>query len=120
MKIFGLHILTKSDIAKIKADAATFALSEGDKFVAALKATSAGSVVASAIKAIDNKNLTGFQKAEQVIELAVPLVVKFAESGGVSMAISEAKDFARQFVQSTFNDFKNSKIIADVVGALHL
>lgn len=120
MKIFGLHILTKSDLATIKQDAAAFALTEADKFVATLKGTPVGAAAVTSINAVENKSLSGLQKFEQVVEAVFPLVINYASSGGVTLAIDTAKDLARQFVQSTFNDLKNSKVVSDLVSALHL
>ena len=68
IKIFGLTILTSTELASVK----SFALSEATKAVAALKETPVGTAIANAISDIDNANLTGIQKFEKVLSDTLP------------------------------------------------
>lgn len=94
----------------------TFALSEADKVVAALKTTHIGSAIAADIAAVSNKKLSGSQKFAAVLANTIPLVVTYATGGGIKAAADDVSDIARALVQSVFNDTKSTgagKIVGD-------
>ncbi|RZK45067.1 MAG: hypothetical protein EOO61_01485 [Hymenobacter sp.] len=87
----------------------TFALSEVDKVVAALKATDAVAPIKQLIADVNNHDLKGIQKLEKVALDAIPIVLAVAD-------VSITKDIALQLVQSIYNDAKPE--IAKVATAL--
>lgn len=111
VKIFGLRIITKGQFNELKAAAATalnIVPSETAKAVLALKQTEIGAAVASDIKAISSKDLTGAEKFETVLANTLPLVLSFLTGNGLSVALDEIEDIGRALVQSVFNDFQSS------------
>lgn len=122
MALFGIRILTSKQIAAIKAEAASVAMTEAGKAVAILKTTDIGKAVAADIAAISNKRLSGSQKFEKVVANTAPLLVKYITGGGFAAVEADVIDIARNLVQSVYNDFKSStapglaKAILKIVG----
>ena len=106
--MFGIHILSSKQLAAIKADAASLALTEAGKAVEILKATDIGKAVAADIASISDRKLSGVQKFEAVVANTAPLIVKYVTSGGFAAAQGDVVDIARALVQQTFNDIKSS------------
>lgn len=102
MNIFGLHILTKSQVAALKA----FGLSELDKAIVAAKQTELGATVASAIHAAEQTGKTGSEKLSDVLAVVTPAVLDYAAKGGFPALVSDAETFGRQLVESTLSDIK--------------
>ena len=98
-KIFG---------GKAGKSVAAFALSEADKVVAALKATDIGKAVADDIKTFSTHNLSGAEKFAAVLGNTIPLVLRYAASGGIAAVAKDAEDIARALVQQVFNDTKST------------
>ena len=113
MKIFGIHILTKTQLASIKG----FALGELDKAVAAAKQTEIGGAAAHAIALVEQPGLSGAQKMEKAIEIVAPVVIDYVAKGGLAAVIADAEQFARAVIESTLADAKQTKAlqIAQVV-----
>ncbi len=86
-----------------------FAMSEVQKAVAVLKATSIGTVVANDISALMNANMSGEQKFASVLASTTPLIVSFLSGKGVAqIALTQVEDIARELIQSMYNDTKSS------------
>lgn len=111
MSLFGIHILTDAQLKLLK-DAGhqveTFALSEGQKAVAALKASDVGQAVAADVKSLTDSSLSGGEKFEKVLANTLPLVVKFVAGGGVTAALDEVESLGRELVQSVVDDVESS------------
>lgn len=107
MNLFGLHLLSSKQIAAIKAEASSLALSEAGKAVAYLKTTEIGKAVAADIDAINNRKLSGSQKFEKVVANTAPLIVKYVTGGGLAAVEADVLDLARGVVQSVYNDLKS-------------
>lgn len=84
----------------------TFALSEGQKLVAAAKETFVGTAVTNIISALESNTMSGAEKMETVVTAAIPLVEKLVASGGIGALVTSVEDFALEFCQSAYNDFK--------------
>ena len=120
MSLLGIHVLTDAQFAALKAaghSVQTFAISEAEKAVIALKQTDIGAAVANDIQAIASKDLTGPQKFEAVLANTLPLVLKFATGGGFAAVEKDVEDIARSLVQAVFNDVK-STTAGSVAGAI--
>ncbi|UAK24170.1 Pam3-gp28 family putative phage holin [Sphingomonas nostoxanthinifaciens] len=89
-----------------------FALSETQKVVATLKATSIGATVTADIKALKDSTLTGAEKFEQVVTNTAPLVLSYVTGGGLASLASDAADVARELVQSLYNDVASALKVA--------
>ncbi|HZU64958.1 MAG TPA: hypothetical protein VFF98_14830 [Novosphingobium sp.] len=104
IKIFGLTILTSTELASVK----SFALSEATKAVAALKETPVGTAIANAISDIDNANLTGIQKFEKVLSDTLPQLQQLLTAQGLKAELADLEDLGRSLVQTIYNDFKST------------
>jgi hypothetical protein len=122
MSFLGIHILSDAALAHLKAaghDVTTFAATEADKAVIALKSTDIGATVAADIASVKDNALTGSQKFEAVLANTLPLVLKYVTGGGLSAVVTDVEDIARSLVQSVFNDTastKAGKVAADILG----
>lgn len=92
----------------------SFALTETAKLVAEVKATYVGTVAMNLIQVFDSQEMTAAEKFDAVVTTVVPLINKLVASGGVSKAIVSVEDFARELVQSAYNDLKAA--LAKVAG----
>jgi hypothetical protein len=122
MALFGIHFMTSKQLAAMKAEVSSFAMTEAGKAVAILKTTEIGKAVAADIAAVSNKRLSGSQKFEKVVASTAPLIVKYVTGGGFAAVEADVVDIARNLVQSVYNDFKSStapnlaKAILKIVG----
>jgi hypothetical protein len=105
--MFGIRILSSKQLAAIKAEAASLALSEASRAVAALKQSEIGNVVAKDIMVMSASNLTGVQKFEKVVANTAPLLVKYVTGGGFAAVEADVMDIARNLVQSIYNDVRS-------------
>ena len=105
--MFGIRILSSQQLAAIKAEAASLALSEASRAVAALKQSEIGNVVAKDIMVMSASNLTGVQKFEKVVANTAPLLVKYVTGGGFAAVEADVMDIARNLVQSIYNDVRS-------------
>ncbi|WP_404711470.1 hypothetical protein [Sphingomonas sp. MMS24-J13] len=97
------------------------ALSAGQQLVATLKGTSIGAAVVGDIKALTDSSLSGAEKFEKVVANTAPLVLQYVVGGGFSTIVGDAKDLARELVQSLYNDVIGSATkAADAAAATRL
>lgn len=101
----------------------TFVLTETQKAVALLK-TDSGlvGVITNALTDLEDSTKTGAERFEEVLQLAVPEVIKVATAGASAFAVVETEvfDLGRELVQSIYNDVKGtpaSSVIAALTGA---
>lgn len=106
LKIFGLTILSSSELAAIK----SFALTEGEKAVAALKQTDIGKTVAADIATAASTDLTGVEKFEQVLTNTLPLIQTLLTSQGLKAELADLEDLGRSLVQTVYNDIKSTTV----------
>ena len=114
MKIFGLTILSAAALAHLKEaghEVETFAISEVQKAVAAAKQTDLGAAVTAAINDATTTVLPVAQRLEKVVADIAPQVVRYVSGGGVTAVIADVESFARELVQSVFNDAKSTKAV---------
>ena len=104
LKIFGLTILSSAELASIK----SFALTEGEKAVAALKQTDIGKTVAADIATVASTTLTGPQKFEQVLTNTLPLIQALFTKQGQTVELADLEDVGRSLVQTVYNDVKST------------
>jgi hypothetical protein len=116
LKIFGLAILSSAELATLK----TFALTEGEKAVAALKQTDIGKTVAADIAAAANADLTGMQKFEQVLTNTLPLIQALFTKQGQQVEMADLEDVGRSLVQTVYNDVKSTTVGTWAAGILKL
>ena len=103
-KIFGLTILSSAALAAIQ----SFALTEGEKAVAALKQTDIGKAVAADIATAASTTLTGPQKFEQVLANTLPQIQALFTKQGQAAALADLEDVGRSLVQTVYNDVKST------------
>ena len=96
MKIFGYTIA----VGKAAAIAAAAVVTEGQELVAGLKGT-LGDTIRADIATMAGSTLTGEQKMAEVVGRTVPLLVAELGAGTIE---ADAKDIARELVQSLYND----------------
>jgi hypothetical protein len=84
----------------------SFFLSEGQKLVAAAKQTYLGTLALNLVQTLESQALTGEQKMETVIAMITPAIQKFVASGGLPGLVTSVEDFAIEFAQSVYNDFR--------------
>lgn len=85
-----------------------FVISDGQKLVAEVKQTNLGTTALNVVSALDSKTMSGSDKMEIVVAALVPAITTLVSSGGLSGLVVTVEDFALEFAQSVFNDFKAS------------
>lgn len=71
--------------------------------VAILQQTDIGAAVTAEVKTLQSSSLTGPQKFDQALAIAVPLIIKYAAGGGVALLEKDGLDIGRQLVQTIYN-----------------
>ena len=84
----------------------TFVMSEGQKLVASVKQTGLGTTALNIISALESHTATGTEKMEMLIAALVPALNSLEANGGLKGLVTSIEDFAREFAQSAYNDFK--------------
>jgi hypothetical protein len=111
-----ITILADDAIAALKAAGIaveSFVLPEGQKLVAQAKQTTLGTLALNLIQVFENHDLDGAAKMTAVVAALVQAIEKFVAGGGLPGLVTSVEDFALEFGQSVFNDFKAD--IANVV-----
>jgi hypothetical protein len=115
---FHIGFLTRAQMDAAYAASEGFVMTEVQKAVAMLKATSIGATVAADIAAIENKSLSGVEKMATVVSNTVPLIINYLARGGIKAVEVDVLSLAKELSQSVFNDFKSTsagKIAADIL-----
>lgn len=114
MSLLGIHILSDAALKALK-DAGhqveTVALNELDKAVVAAKSTSLGATVVATVKEVENSTDTGPQKLAKSLSIIVPEVISYASKGGTSALVADAETFAKQLIESTLADLKQTGVV---------
>ena len=86
----------------------TFASSTAQQVIAGLKATDIGSVVAADIATVESTGLSGAAKFDQVVATTVPLILKYAEGGGIAAVEADVVGIAQGLVQTIYLDVQST------------
>ncbi len=83
-----------------------FILGETQKLVAEVKASDLGTTALNIISALESHTGTGEEKFEMLVAAVVPALTKLVAGGGLAGLATTVEDFAIEFAQSAYNDFK--------------
>lgn len=83
-----------------------FVITESQKLVAEAKASNLGTLALNLIEVFASHDATGAQKMASVVGALVPAIETFVAGGGLKGLAVSAEDFALEFAQSAYNDFK--------------
>jgi len=99
-------------ISKNTSDAVEqFALNELDKAIAAAKKTTIGGAVASAIHVSEQNGGTSAKKLADAVAAVKPAIIDYLKRGGVKALEADAEQFAKQLIESTLADLKQTKAV---------
>jgi hypothetical protein len=97
----------------------TFFLTETQKLVAQAKATYLGTLGLNLIQTLESQTLSDEAKMATVVAMIAPAIQKFVDNGGLPGLVTSVEDFALEFCQSLYNDFKAdlAKVVAPAAAA---
>lgn len=89
-----------------------------DKAVAMLKQTHIGTSVLNFISIVDDDDIPGSEKFDKVVSMIMPVIKDFADNGRLDTTADQIEDFARQFVQSAYNDWNKAGGLKAIISPL--
>ncbi len=89
-----------------------------DKAVAMFKDTDAAVRIMNLISAVSNRSMSGAEKFNFVLDAAKPIIKDFADDGKLNATADAIEDFARQVVQSIYNDFNKAGGLTSILSPL--
>lgn len=108
MKFLGIKLpFGKKTVAAVE----EFALNELDKAIAAAKRTTLGGAVASAIHVAEQNGGSSGAKLASAIAAVTPAVIAYVAKGGVKAVEADVEQFAKQLIESTLADLKQTKAV---------
>ena len=117
LNLFGLHIaISTSALAQLGA----FGASELDKAIVAAKKTELGAAIAGIVHDVEDPTKTGPEKMVAALERAMPVVLDYATRGGFAGVLADTEAFARQLIESTVADAKQTPAVKIAAALLRL
>lgn len=89
-----------------------------DKAVAMFKDTDAAVRIMNLISAVSNRSISGAEKFNFVLDAAKPIIKDFADDGKLNTTADAIEDFARQVVQSIYNDWNSAGGLKSILSPL--
>lgn len=89
-----------------------------DKAVAMFKDTYAAVRIMNLISAVSNRSMSGAEKFNFVLDAAIPIIKDFADDGKLNATADAIEDFARQVVQSIYNDWNSAGGLKTILSPL--
>lgn len=105
---FGIKLpFGKKTVAAVE----EFALNELDKGIALAKTTPLGAAVSSAIHVAEAHGGSPIEKLATAVKIVAPQVIEYAARGGVKAVEADVEQFAKQLIESTLADLKQTKAV---------
>lgn len=106
---FGIKLpFGKKTVAAVE----EFALNELDKGIALAKKTTIGAAVASAIHVAETNGGSAEEKMASALKVVKPAIVAYLKRGDAVAAVeADAEQFAKQLIESTLADLKQTKAV---------
>ncbi len=89
-----------------------------DKAVALFKETPEAVAILNMISSVASGGLSGAAKFDLVLKAAIPIIKDFADDGKLNATADAIEDFARQVVQSIYNDFNKAGGLTSILSPL--
>ncbi len=89
-----------------------------DKAVALFKETPEAVAILNMISSVASGGLSGAAKFDLVLKAAIPIIKDFADYGKLNATADAIEDFARQVVQSIYNDFNKACGLTSILSPL--
>ncbi len=98
-----------------------FVVSEVQSLVAEVKTTPLGTTAMNIVSALTAHSGSGEEKMEMLIASVTPALTKLKAAGGLNSLGASIEDFAKEFGQSVYNDFKaaSAPLVLKAADELH-